>query len=121
MAIARIQPGAPGAYAQQEAYRMSWTPERIGELEKLWAEGLSTAEIGRRLGVSKNAVVGKAHRLRLPGRQSPIDPNRRRANGRSECVHSHTTTGSHAADVRRVWQVAYQFIGHVCFKGRPGR
>ena len=60
---------------------MSWTPERIGELEKLWAEGLSTAEIGRRLGVSKNAVVGKAHRLRLPGRQSPIDPNRRRANG----------------------------------------
>lgn len=58
---------------------MSWTPERIGELEKLWAEGLSTAEIGRRLGVSKNAVVGKAHRLRLPGRQSPIDPARRQA------------------------------------------
>lgn len=58
---------------------MSWTPERIGELEKLWAEGHSTAEIGRRLGVSKNAVVGKAHRLRLPGRQSPIDPSRRQS------------------------------------------
>lgn len=58
---------------------MSWTMERIGELEKLWAEGLSTAEIGRRLGVTKNAVVGKAHRLRLPGRQSPIDPARRQA------------------------------------------
>ncbi|MEK9828830.1 MAG: GcrA family cell cycle regulator [Rhodospirillales bacterium] len=56
---------------------MSWTPERIKELEKLWAEGLSTAEIGRRLGVSKNAVVGKAHRLSLPGRQSPIDRKRR--------------------------------------------
>lgn len=58
---------------------MSWTPERIGELEKLWAEGLSTAEIGRQLGVSKNAVVGKAHRLGLPGRQSPIDAKRRAA------------------------------------------
>jgi len=58
---------------------MSWTLERIGELQKLWAEGLSTAEIGRRLGVSKNAVVGKAHRLKLAGRQSPIDPARRQA------------------------------------------
>lgn len=58
---------------------MSWTPERIADLEKLWAEGLSTAEIGRQLGVSKNAVVGKAHRLCLPGRQSPIDPKRRAA------------------------------------------
>ena len=58
---------------------MSWTPERIGNLESLWAEGHSTAEIGRRLGVSKNAVVGKAHRLGLPGRQSPIDAKRRQA------------------------------------------
>jgi len=58
--------------------KMSWTAERIGELEKLWAEGHSTAEIGRRLGVSKNAVVGKAHRMGLPGRQSPIDAARRK-------------------------------------------
>jgi len=56
---------------------MSWTPERISDLEKLWAEGHSTAEIGRRMGVSKNAVVGKAHRLGLPSRQSPIDAKRR--------------------------------------------
>lgn len=38
----------------------------------LWNEGLSTAEIGRRLDVTKNAVVGKVHRLGLPKRQSPI-------------------------------------------------
>ncbi|MBT6312584.1 MAG: global cell cycle regulator GcrA-like protein [Alphaproteobacteria bacterium] len=56
---------------------MSWTPERIAKLEELWAEGLSTAEIGRRLGVSKNAVVGKAHRMKLPGRQSPIESKRK--------------------------------------------
>lgn len=51
---------------------MEWTEERIAELRMLWAEGLSTAEIGRRINVSKNAVVGKAHRLDLPARPSPI-------------------------------------------------
>lgn len=51
---------------------MVWTDERIEELKALWAEGLTTGEIGKRLGVSKNAVVGKAHRLGLKGRPSPI-------------------------------------------------
>jgi len=51
---------------------MEWTEETIERLRALWAEGLSTAEIGRRMGISKNAVVGKAHRLNLPPRPSPI-------------------------------------------------
>lgn len=51
---------------------MDWTEEAIGRLRTLWAEGLSTAEIGRRMGISKNAVVGKAHRLNLSARPSPI-------------------------------------------------
>ena len=51
---------------------MDWTDEVIDRLKALWAEGHSTAEIGRRLGVSKNAVVGKAHRLSLAARPSPI-------------------------------------------------
>lgn len=51
---------------------MEWTDETILRLRELWAEGCSTAEIGRRLGVSKNAVVGKAHRLDLTARPSPI-------------------------------------------------
>ena len=51
---------------------MDWTVEAIDRLHALWAEGHSTAEIGRRMGVSKNAVVGKAHRLNLPARPSPI-------------------------------------------------
>ncbi|GGG35398.1 hypothetical protein GCM10010964_24100 [Caldovatus sediminis] len=56
---------------------MEWSVEAIDRLRVLWAEGLSTAEIGRRMGVSKNAVVGKAHRLNLPARPSPIrrDPS----------------------------------------------
>ena len=54
------------------AEQMTWTTERVLELRKLWATGASTAEIGRRLGVSKNAVVGKAHRSGLAPRPSPI-------------------------------------------------
>jgi GcrA cell cycle regulator len=57
---------------------MEWNEESIARLRTLWAEGLSTAEIGRRMNVSKNAVVGKAHRLNLPARPSPI---RRDASG----------------------------------------
>ncbi len=51
---------------------MSWTDEMVAELTKLWEEGLTTGEIGKRLGISKNAVVGKAHRLNLQSRPSPI-------------------------------------------------
>ena len=51
---------------------MDWTDDVIQQLKALWAEGHSTAEIGRRIGVSKNAVVGKAHRLVLSARPSPI-------------------------------------------------
>lgn len=49
-----------------------WNTERVAELGRLWKEGFSTAEIGRRLGLTKNAVVGKAHRLALDPRPSPV-------------------------------------------------
>ena len=51
---------------------MVWDDATIRHLRELWAEGHSTAEIGRRLSVSKNAIVGKAHRLELDARPSPI-------------------------------------------------
>ena len=51
---------------------MNWTEERIELLKKLWAEGHSASRIGKQLGVSKNAVVGKAHRMKLSARPSPI-------------------------------------------------
>ena len=72
---------------------MTWTDERIAELERLWATGASTAEIGRQIDVSKNAVVGKVHRLGLPGRPSPI---RREAAGRKPATRnqaSHSPQG----------------------------
>lgn len=53
--------------------RSTWTPPRDAQLAALWADGtLSATMIGRRLGITKNAVVGRAHRLRLPSRPSPI-------------------------------------------------
>jgi GcrA cell cycle regulator len=56
-----------------------WTAEKDATLRALWAarEGgqtLSIAEIGRRMRITKNAVVGRAHRLMLPARPSPIRP-----------------------------------------------
>lgn len=51
-----------------------WTEERCEELGRLWALGLSGTEIGKALGCTKNAVIGRAHRLRLAARESPIKP-----------------------------------------------
>lgn len=51
---------------------IDWPESRIVRLRALLAEGHSPAEIGRRLGVTRNAVIGKAHRLNLPSRPSPI-------------------------------------------------
>ena len=48
---------------------MAWTDERVELLKKLWAEGLSASQIAARLGgVTRNAVIGKVHRLGLSGR-----------------------------------------------------
>ena len=49
-----------------------WTDEAIEKLRQLWAEGESLFQIGLKLRVSKNSIAGKAHRLGLPARPSPI-------------------------------------------------
>ncbi len=50
-----------------------WTPERLAMLRTEWATGASTAEIGRRMGISKGAVIGKVHRMGLPAREAPAN------------------------------------------------
>ena len=52
---------------------MSWTEERIDRLKKMWASGSTASQIAEELGgVSRNAVIGKAHRLGLESRPSPV-------------------------------------------------
>lgn len=77
---------------------MSWTRERVELLKKFWSEGLSASQIAAQLGgVSRNAVIGKVHRLKLPGRgktaqavsrtqKTPISPP-------SSCIRRTTSTG----------------------------
>ena len=57
---------------------MSWTEERVEVLKKLWAEGHSASQIAKQLGgVTRNAVIGKVHRLGLSGRATPSRPVKR--------------------------------------------
>lgn len=51
---------------------MAWTDKMVDDLRMMWKQGLTTGEIGKRLGVSKNSIVGKVHRLQLDARPSPI-------------------------------------------------
>jgi GcrA cell cycle regulator len=52
---------------------MEWSSERIEQLRSLWHDGLSASQIAAQLGgITRNAVIGKAHRLGLMGRPSPI-------------------------------------------------
>ena len=59
---------------------MSWTDERVELLTKLWAEGLSASQIATELGgATRNAVIGKVHRLGLSGRgKAPVQAKPRR-------------------------------------------
>lgn len=55
---------------------MSWTDERIATLTKMWESGATASQIAEKLGgVSRNAVIGKAHRLGLKSRPSPVKAN----------------------------------------------
>ena len=63
---------------------MSWNDENVARLRELWDQGLPTAQIGKLIGFTKNAVVGKAHRIGLERRPSPIrrtavKPDRKKA------------------------------------------
>ena len=55
---------------------MAWTDERIEQLKTMWEGGKTASQIAEELGgVSRNAVIGKAHRLGLQARPSPVKPN----------------------------------------------
>src|SRR5580698_2396221 len=65
------------ASGRLEGKPMGWTDERVELLKKLWLEGLSASQIAKQLGeVTRNAVIGKVHRLGLSGRAAPSQPAR---------------------------------------------
>ena len=56
---------------------MAWTDERVELLKQFWSEGLSASQIASKMGgVTRNAVIGKVHRLGLSGRATPSQPKR---------------------------------------------
>ena len=64
---------------------MAWTDERVEKLRELWDKGLSASQIAKELGegVTRNAVIGKAHRMGLASRPSPVktDPAKKSQKG----------------------------------------
>lgn len=72
---------------------MSWTDERVELLKKLWADGLSASQIAQQLGdVTRNAVIGKVHRLNLSGRAKPAASTPRPRKPRASAGHRPTRT-----------------------------
>lgn len=83
---------------------MAWTEDRVATLTKLWGDGLSASQIAKQLGgVTRNAVIGKVHRLGLSGRAKPSKPKktqttaRRPAKPKSAPRTAATTQKSNAA------------------------
>lgn len=62
--------GDPRAISHRAAFAPSdfWTSERVAQLTRYWAEGLSGSAIGQLIGATRSAVIGKVHRLGLPAR-----------------------------------------------------
>ena len=66
---------------------MSWTEERIATLTKMWESGSTASQIADELGgVSRNAVIGKAHRLGLKSRPSPVKAKEKKAVAKKKTV-----------------------------------
>src|SRR5690606_5880723 len=87
---------------------MGWTEERVEQLKRLWAEGLSASQIAARLGgVTRNAVIGKVHRLGLSGRATTSRMKTHRARPR-------TSSGSTAK--RGVSKTRFGTIGNPAFR-----
>src|SRR5204863_6919853 len=81
---------------------MTWTEERVELLKKLWQDGLSASQIAAELGgVTRNAVIGKVHRLGLSGRGQPTSSIKRQRR-------------THSTGVRRVRQLIT--VGNLALK-----
>jgi GcrA cell cycle regulator len=81
---------------------MSWTDERVELIKKIWMEGLSASQIAAELsdGVTRNAVIGKVHRLKLSARAKPASSTpRARSASRPAQRRVASPGGGHGASV----------------------
>lgn len=79
---------------------MSWTDDRVGQLKKLWTDGLSASQIAAQLGgVTRNAVIGKVHRLGLSGRGRPTSTASR---SRKPKAKRRLSPAVHSSDVNAI-------------------
>ena len=79
---------------------MTWTDERVEQLKKLWSDGLSASQIAAELGgITRNAVIGKVHRLGLSGRTKA--PSSSAPRPRKPRAHPHAAGARVPADSRQ--------------------
>jgi len=106
---------------------MPWNDENVARLRELWDQGLPTAQIGKLLGFTKNAVVGKAHRIGLERRPSPIrrtavKPDRKKA--RSPVIpklNFETSISQEITNTQNKENISYQPITKNLFTPPPKR
>jgi len=98
---------------------MSWTDERVDLLKRLWMEGLSASQIAGQLGdgVTRNAVIGKVHRLKLSARAKPAaSAPRARPASRPSLRRSSGSLSSSSASIKRRILPSAPMIGATALK-----
>ncbi len=77
--------GVSAANTGETNVATTWTDDRIKKLKELWEKGLTASQISQELGgITRNAVIGKAHRLGLSGRPSPVKSTTKRTTSKKK-------------------------------------
>lgn len=92
---------------------MSWTVERVQTLRRLWAKGVPASQIGKDLGCTRNAVIGKVHRLQLKARLDHDDINKARDRRIKEAL-AVLEQGGCLSDLAIQWGIARPRVTQWC-------
>ena len=108
----------------------AWNDEKLKQLKVLWEEGHSISFIGEKLGVTRNSIAGKAYRMKLPKRQSPIKYTSKKINENSPELTEELPLRLALRNIKWsrskcVWPFGdpkntdFQFCGHPISPGKP--